>query len=900
MAGIVRRHERAVQRELTLRQAGEALVAVVDRQGVYQAALDAACSLVPDSARTWIAIMEGGSAPMTIVEARGAEGIAVPPPDLSEEISVLAAGQPVEIQKYAGQLDPQRGNMLEWVFVIPLLVQQSLQGAIVVAAAQALPEEAQDGFRALASQLSLALERAVLEEERRRSEARFRSLVQNAADITALIDHSGTIRFVSPSVERILGYDPDAFVGVYIAAVIHPDDRARVGQFLVAILDERGATPTMEARLRHQDGSWRDVEWIGNNLLDDPNVGGIVVNVRDITDRKRAEERVRLLASIVESSDDAIVSKMLDGRIVSWNAGAERLYGYTAAEIIGHSFAMLVPPERSADVQWILDRITRGERIEQWETERQRKDGTRVFIALTDSPIRDGRGHIVGLSSIGRDITERKKVDRLKNEFISTVSHELRTPLTSIRGSLGLVVGGVAGELPPQAKTMVEIAYTNSERLVRLINDILDIEKIESGNMVFSFKVLDLMTIVDQAVKANGGFAEQFGVTFEITAAAPGVRVMADGDRLMQVLTNLLSNAAKFSPPNASVDIAIHRLPHGVRVQVHDRGPGIPDEFRGRIFQKFAQADASTTRKKGGTGLGLSIVKAIVEKHGGHVGFEMPPDGGTIFYVDLQEWSEPMPQLAQVEEASRPWVLICEDDSDVATLLRIILEQGGFSCDVAYGAIQAKALLAERQYTAMTLDIRLPDQDGISLIRELRNAEETRCLPIVVVSVVAQPPEEALNGAAVGLIDWLCKPIDPDRLVAAVRQTVRQGSTEASRILHVEDDKDVREVVRMLLQTVGTVVGAGTLAEARQKLSTDSFDLILLDVELPDGSGLDLLPPPASDRQVSIPVLIFSAQEVNGAVTERVAAALVKTRTSNQQLLATIAALIGNGHGLSM
>jgi signal transduction histidine kinase len=235
-----------------------------------------------------------------------------------------------------------------------------------------------------------------------------------------------------------------------------------------------------------------------------------------------------------------------------------------------------------------------------------------------------------------RDITERKKIERMKAEFVSTVSHELRTPLTSIRGSLGLIMAGVAGALPEQARELVGIAHKNSDRLTRLINDILDMERIESGKMRFDLKPQHLMPIVEQAVEAIRGYGQELGVGFEIVASQPAARVNVDADRLLQVLANLLSNAAKFSPRASRVEVAVSGAAgNKVRVAVADRGPGIPEEFRGGIFQKFSQADASDTRAKGGSGLGLSISKAIVEKLGGEIAFESIAGMGTTFYVDL-------------------------------------------------------------------------------------------------------------------------------------------------------------------------------------------------------------------------------------------------------------------------
>lgn len=229
-------------------------------------------------------------------------------------------------------------------------------------------------------------------------------------------------------------------------------------------------------------------------------------------------------------------------------------------------------------------------------------------------------------------------MERLKDEFISIASHELRTPLTSIQGALGIIQARSLADLPPQVVKLVDVAYRNTERLVRLVNDMLDLQKIESGSLRFDLKPLEIAPVVEQALEANQDYANRFGVVFVLAETVPGARVLADSDRLIQVLTNLLSNAAKFSPGGQKVEIAISRQADAVRVAVADRGPGIPDDFKDRIFGKFAQSDSPATRAAGGSGLGLNISKAIVERMGGHIGFVTSPGAGSTFFFDLPEW----------------------------------------------------------------------------------------------------------------------------------------------------------------------------------------------------------------------------------------------------------------------
>ncbi len=233
-----------------------------------------------------------------------------------------------------------------------------------------------------------------------------------------------------------------------------------------------------------------------------------------------------------------------------------------------------------------------------------------------------------------------EKANLAKSDFLSIVSHELRTPLTSIRGALALVAGEVVGELPAAVKPLVDIAHKNSERLILLVNDLLDMEKIEAGKMEFNASPVKLMPLLKQALVGNHAYAEQYQVSYELESELPEAMVSVDSNRMMQVFSNLLSNAAKYSPAGGKVLVAVERIGRRIRVAVKDSGPGIPDEFKDRIFQKFAQADSSDARKKGGTGLGLSIAKAIIEQMGGSIGFDSQPNVQTTFYVELPEWFE--------------------------------------------------------------------------------------------------------------------------------------------------------------------------------------------------------------------------------------------------------------------
>lgn len=516
----------------------------------------------------------------------------------------------------------------------------------------------------------------------------------------------------------------------------------------------------------------------------------------------------------------------------------------------------------------------------------QGEDGVR-WHETQKTPLFNEKGEIVGTTGFSRDITERKEIDRMKNEFVSMVSHELRTPLTSIRGSLGLVTSGKIETLSDKTQGLLEIANNNCLRLINLINDILDIEKIEAGKMDFQIEILNLVSVVEQTIQANLQFAQKHGVEIKLEKELEEIFVKVDGNRLIQVITNLLSNAIKFSEKTAPVVISIKRenIKNNVKVSIINYGKEIPADFKNRIFQKFAQADSSDARQKGGTGLGLSIAKAIVEKLQGTIGFESQ-NKKTAFYFDLPEFTQEQPVVRNRIDGSKPNILICEDDKDIAALLNIFLEQENYCADISYNAKQAQQLLEERDYDALLLDLILPDKDGLTLIKELRESKKTENLPIIVVSVKAKEGSQELDGRF-AVFDWIDKPIQKDRLLNALNLAM-SNTADKPKILHVEDNEDIKKVTYSILKDNAKVSQVGTLEDAKNILASDNFDLLLLDLELPDGNGSELLPLLKNEGNNNIITVIFSAHDVNDDIAKQVDAVLLKSNTSNEDLLKII------------
>ena len=605
-----------------------------------------------------------------------------------------------------------------------------------------------------------------------------------------------------------------------------------------------------------------------------------------VSDALRASELQ--LRQITDTVPALIAYVDVEQRFGFHNRAYEEAFGLTYEQINGKHLREVMGDEFYEVVRAKVEEVLSGYPVVYERTQKTARGDHRDYVVNYFPRYGDGdeEGQVIGFYSLATDITELKRIDRMKSEFVSTVSHELRTPLTSIRGSLGLISGGVAGQLPEAVKTLVGIASNNCERLIRLINDILDIEKIESGKMRLELQVVELRPLLAHALAANEGFGAAQNVGLSLHFPDENLQVNVDSDRVTQVITNLLSNAMKFSPPGGAVEVHVSRAGIGVRIEVRDHGPGIPEEFRNRIFQKFSQADSSDTRQKGGTGLGLNISRAIVERLGGNIGFDTEAGAGTTFFFELPQWKE-QPAPAAARTSNRPQVLICEDDRDIARLIAMMLDKGGFDSDTVYSAAQALAYLDETSYAAMTVDLKLPDQDGITLIRTLRRQERTRDLPIVVVSAMASEGQIEFNNQPLTVSDWLEKPIDENLLILCLRRAI-DGMTEGKpRILHVEDDLDIQRITAAIAQDFATFEFAATLQEARARMLDQRFDLVLLDLTLPEGSGWDLLTDiEALDRPP--PVVVFSASEVDRAGSARTAAVLLKAQTSNAELLQTL------------
>ncbi|MCT7983731.1 PAS domain S-box protein [Laspinema sp. A4] len=471
------------------------------------------------------------------------------------------------------------------------------------------------------------------------SQARLAGLVEIARDGIISVDGNQKITLFNQGAERIFGYDAAEVLGQPLDLLMPSRfvlyHRLQVENFGKTVGRTQAMGERTEITARRADGTEFPAEASISKLeIDGEQIFTAIL--RDVSDRKRTEAALSQLAAIVEDSEDAILSKTLDGTVVSWNASAYKLFGYSPAEAIGQSIlTLIVPSDRHSEETNLLDKIAQGESVQQFETVRMRKNDTPIHVALTISPVKDGRGKIIGISTIARDISDRRQIERMKNEFISIVSHEIRTPLTSIRGAIGLLASGMYQNKPERVQRMLEIALTDSDRLVRLVNDILDLERLESGRLELVKERCDAANAIAQAVEGVQAIGDKEGVRFSLP---PGTAtVWASPDALQQVLTNLLSNAIKFSPPQSIITLTVQSQWQGVLFAVRDSGRGIPPDKLEMIFNPFQQVDASDSRQKGGTGLGLTICKRIVHQHGGRIWVESTLGEGSTFYFTLPD-----------------------------------------------------------------------------------------------------------------------------------------------------------------------------------------------------------------------------------------------------------------------
>ena len=621
----------------------------------------------------------------------------------------------------------------------------------------------------------------------------------------------------SPELEDVFGLAQGAFPGTQASfrELVHPSDVQRLQETVDQSLAS-GEEYCVLFRYRHSSGEWRWMEGRGLPFYDEAGkpfrVEGIGI---DVTDRISAENARFRLAAIVESSDDAIISKTLEGIVTSWNGAAARLFGYSAEEMIGAPITKLIPQELLSEEQDILFKLRRGERIDHYETRRRAKDGSIVEVSLTVSPLRDVTGAIVGASKIARDIgslrratadresllesernarAEAERLGHLKDEFLATLSHELRTPLTTILGWTNLLRRRVTLD-EAELRAAVETIHRNAQAQAQIIDDLLDMSRIVSGKIRLQTDAVDPRDLVRVAIDGIRPTATAKHISVELRGDEVGGLIMGDAARLQQVLWNLLTNALKFTPSNGRIVVSLQHSDSQVEIHVKDSGIGIEPAFLPHVFERFRQADGSTTREHGGLGLGLSIVRNLVELHGGSVTVNSQGLGrGTTFTVRLPALPARAYSVLPADHSASAsmsdqllpnlkgsTILIVDDEPDARALLERLLRDSGAQVIAASGAVEALHALEKQPVDLILSDVGMPGVDGYEFMRRLRSHADAvlRAIPAIAVTAYAREGDRQRSASA-GFQRHVSKPYSFPDLASAIASLVKPRENRQS------------------------------------------------------------------------------------------------------------------------
>jgi PAS domain S-box-containing protein len=689
----------------------------------------------------------------------------------------------------------------------------------------------------------------------RRSEERFHLATRATNDMVWEWDIATDTCWGSEALEHQFGYSVSGEVDKQLwYDAIHPDDVARVTARQQHVLASGEVYWSEEYRLRRGDGAYADVLDHGYCVRDAAGKPLRMIGaLRDVTQTKRAERAYNTL--LLNAAADGIFGLDLDGRATFVNQSAARLLGWNGDDLIGKDIHALVHHHRADGSEYQLADCPTSAAIAAGETGGTdeevfwRKDGSSIAVEYITTPIRDGDENVVGAVVTFRDISERRAVERMKDEFVSTVSHELRTPLTSIRGALGLLAGGLVGEISEKGNRMLEIAVTNTDRLVRLINDILDIERMESGKISMALQPCYAAPLMEQAVELIRPMAEKAEVALRLsTCDAP---LLADPDRLMQTFTNLLSNAVKFSPPGGTVSLSATAGNDCVEFEVADQGRGIPTDKLELIFERFQQVDASDAREKGGSGLGLPICRSIVRQHGGEISVESELGRGSRFRFTI-------PRLAAAVPPHAHTVLVCDDDEDIRDMMTALLEKKGHRAVAVGSGSELLERVSSIAPDVILLDLLMPEMNGWEALQRLKSDPVTASIPVVIVSIFS--PDR--NGwPFTELAGWIQKPVDGETVVGSIEAVLpaRSGKT----VLLVEDDLDLARVITEGFASHGIQIVHAATGRAAIELARElTPDLLILDLVLPDIDGFAVVDS-LKDRRLlkAIPLIVYSGSE---------------------------------------
>jgi PAS domain S-box-containing protein len=590
------------------------------------------------------------------------------------------------------------------------------------------------------------------------------------------------------------------------------------------------------------------------------------------------QEEIAKSRAILESIADGVIVLDQNRRVLLVNPAAEDLLGFAALALEGEHLRHILglgetPVHRElaqalyGELREALEPDTGTDQMAEGSV--RLEAGSRV-LAMNTAPLVLSSGSVAGVVAALRDISREAEVERLKNEFISTVSHELRTPMTSIKGYTDLLFLGMAGGLTDAQRNFLQIIKSNADRLTALVNDILDISRIETGRIGLVVEALHLTGIIDQVVAS---FREQYrekGVRLDWQPPEELAEVRGDAARVTQVLSNLLANAWHYTPPEGRVKVDVREVGSFVQVDIVDTGIGIAPEDLDRIFDRFYRADHPLVQEVGGTGLGLSIVKMFVEILGGEIWVESQLGEGSKFSFTLPLMSIDLPapatDLLTIEPPPAvgrgPKILVVEDDRDLAFLLRRHLESDGYQVLLAGCGEDALWLAREERPQVVILDIMLPDLNGFAVLEALKAHPTTAPIPVVIASVLTEPEK----GYALGAVDYLPKPVSREQLLAAARQALEsRRASQPHRLLVVEDDPDILSMMREALTRQGYQVSTASSGhEVLGEVSQSQPDLILLDLKMPGMDGYEVIRQLKGDKKTqSIPIIVTTASPLD-------------------------------------